>query len=445
MNTPIADFLREYEKSPTVRFHMPGHKGRAYLGCEGLDITEIMGADSLYEADGIIAESEANASRLFGSKATFYSTEGSSQCIRAMLYLLIMNCPIGSKPLILAARNVHKSFIYAAALIGFDVEWLLPEVSGSICGCKISPDALEKKLSELEIAPAAVYVTSPDYLGGMADIPALAEVCHRHGTRLAVDNAHGAYLHFLEKPIHPIDLGADICCDSAHKTLPALTGGAYLHIAKTAPRMFSKRAVSSLALFSSSSPSYLILQSLDMVNERLPGFRKQLEKFLPKAERLRKDLLSHGFTLTGGEALKLTLATKSFGYTGAQLAAVLESKNIFPEFYDPDFLVLMLSPLNNDNELEGLSMALLSLEKKPEIKASFPPLPRPKQVFPVREAIFKESAVLPVSQCLGRVCACAAISCPPAVPLVVCGERIDESVLESFAYYGVESCAVIKE
>ena len=182
-----------------------------------------------------------------------------------------------------------------------------------------------------------------------------------------------------------------------------------------------------------------------MVNERLPGFRKQLEAFLPEAERLKKALLSHGFTLTGDEELKLTLAAKSFGYTGAQLAEVLESKNIFPEFYDPDFLVLMLSPLNNDDELERLSEALLSLEKKPEIKTSFPPLPRPKQAFPVREAIFKESEVLPVSQCLGRVCACAAISCPPAVPLAVCGERIDESVLEIFAYYGVESCAVIKE
>ena len=443
MSTPICDFVKAYAEKNGARFHMPGHKGKNLLGFEEYDITEIDGADNLFAPNGIIAESEENAGRLFGCD-TFYSTAGSTLCIQAMLHLVALYARSrGEEPFVLAGRNAHKAFVNACALLGIKIGWLFSEC-GAYHSCALAPQMIEKALSSGE-KPSAVYVTSPDYLGNMLDIKGISSVCKKHGVLLCVDNAHGAYLKFLPQSCHPIDLGADICCDSAHKTLPALTGAAYLHIAKTAPRMFSERAVSSLALFSSSSPSYLILQSLDMVNERLPGFRKQLEAFLPKAERLKKALLSHGFTLTGDETLKLTLAAKSFGYTGAQLAEVLESKNIFPEFYDPDFLVLMLSPLNNDDELERLSRVLLSLEKKPEIKASFPPLPRPKQVFPVREAIFKESEVLPVSQCLGRVCACAAISCPPAVPLVVCGERIDESVLESFAYYGVESCAVIKE
>ena len=121
MKTPIADFLREYAASDTSRMHMPGHKGKGSLGCERFDITEVAGADALYEAEGIIAQSEANATELFDSGRTVYSTEGSSQCIRAMLYLALNHRKKGSSPTILAARNVHKAFVYAAALLDFDV------------------------------------------------------------------------------------------------------------------------------------------------------------------------------------------------------------------------------------------------------------------------------------------------------------------------------------
>lgn len=225
MQTPIVDFVRRYQKDGVTRFHMPGHKGQSYLGCEWADITEICGADSLYEADGIIAESEENASALFGSGRTFYSTEGSSQCIRAMLSLALSRHNGKERSVVLAARNVHKAFVYAAALLDFDVEWLWPEDGmKSLCSCKVSPAQVEKQI--VRSRPVAVYLTSPDYLGGQMDIRSIAEVCHREGVLLLVDNAHGAYLHFLKQSVHPLDLGADMCCDSAHKTFPVLTGGA---------------------------------------------------------------------------------------------------------------------------------------------------------------------------------------------------------------------------
>ena len=221
MQTPIADFIRKYIDSDISRLHMPGHKGKGTLGCEQWDITEIEGADALYEADGIIRQSCENASTLFGSATTLYSTEGSSQCIRAMLYLAITNRRHRGRPVVVAARNVHKAFVYAAALLDFDVVWLYPQQGvNSICSCPITAEQVESTLAGLEMPPAAVYLTSPDYMGGMADISAIAKVCHRHGTILAVDNAHGAYLKFLPQSLHPLDLGADICCDSAHKTLP---------------------------------------------------------------------------------------------------------------------------------------------------------------------------------------------------------------------------------
>ena len=232
VETPIADFVRRYAESGTARFHMPGHKGRPFLGCEPFDITEIGGAGELYENDpeSIIARSERNAARLFGAARTCYVTEGSSQCIRAMVRLSLLARPAGTPPVIAAGRNAHRALLYAAALCGAEIAWLWPDGRESLCRCTITPEILRRTLRGLSAPPAAVWLTSPDYLGGRADIPALAEVCREFQTPLLVDNAHGAYLRFLTPSQHPLDLGAELCCDSAHKTFPVLTGGAYLHI-----------------------------------------------------------------------------------------------------------------------------------------------------------------------------------------------------------------------
>ena len=124
MKTPIYDFVKGYVDSEITRFHMPGHKGNGPLGCESLDITEIKGADVLCEAGGIIGESEENASRLFGTAHSFYSTEGSTLAIKAMLAVA---CAGKQRPLILAARNAHKAFLCAAALLDVDIEWIYPD------------------------------------------------------------------------------------------------------------------------------------------------------------------------------------------------------------------------------------------------------------------------------------------------------------------------------
>ena len=297
MNTPICDFVRQYADGNKLRLHMPGHKGAGPLGVEHLDITEVSGADSLYEASGIIAESESNASALFGCP-TFYSTEGSSQCIRAMIHLAAIHAQTGGrKPLIAAARNVHKTFLSAVGLLDIDVIWLTPAENCSYLSCPVDPQELDTLLTMHPVT--AVYVTSPDYLGHLADISALAEVCHRHNSILLVDNAHGAYLRFLEPSRHPMDLGADLCCDSAHKTLPVLTGGAYLHVADPGLAGYAKNA---LALFGSTSPSYLILQSLDAANAYLAnGYLERLYAFCKAVHALRERLARHGFCLIGDE------------------------------------------------------------------------------------------------------------------------------------------------
>lgn len=450
---PILDFVRRYSESGAVRFHMPGHKGKDFLGFEKFDITEIKGADSLYEADGIIAESEKIASELFGSGATFFSTEGSSQCVRAMLYLALtrhrrsgMPSADNARPVVVAARNVHKSFVYAAALLDFDVVWLSPETSGSICGCAVPANTLEEVLERLDTPPAAVYVTSPDYLGGVADISALSDICHRRETILLVDGAHGAYLHFLEKPSHPLDLGADICCDSAHKTLPALTGAAYLHISDRLSESLSGEAKAALELFGSTSPSYLTLASLDFCNryvsEKLPLILPEGVRRVVKAKRT---LMENGWRVYGqlesGDPLKITLTAPS-GMTGTDIAERLRAHGIECEYADKAYTVLMASPQNDEADFEKLVNALgknANAYDEPERL----PILTPERAMTIREAMFSPQEMILTAKALGRISGAPTVSCPPAIPITVSGERISADAVRLFEYYGINKVSVI--
>lgn len=443
MDTPILDFVQRYAASGTARLHMPGHKGASFLGCEALDLTEIAGADALYEADGIIAGSEENAAALFGTARTLFSTEGSSQCIKAMLYLALTCRPKGAAPVIVAARNVHKAFVHAAALLDFEIVWLWPEESRSLCTCPITAQALEKTLSALPSPPAAVYVTSPDYLGNMQDIAALSEVAHRYGTILAVDNAHGAYLRFLPQSLHPMDLGADLCCDSAHKTLPVLTGGAYLHISPTAPAAFRESAKTAMALFGSTSPSYLTLASLDGCNRYLAEeYPPRLAATVERLDALRAAIQEKGWQVEKSDPLRITL-TAPADLTGHALAQRLRSGGVECEYADPESLVLMATPENREEDFRRLALALG--ENHAPTAAVRLPLARGERILSCREALFTSHETIPTALARGRICAAPTVGCPPAIPVVVSGERIGEEALQVFAHYGIPFVDVVKE
>ena len=423
--------------------HMPGHKGRKGE-TERLDITEISGADSLYEANGIIAESEKNAGALFGAH-TFYSAEGSSLSIRAMLYLVSLHARSkGKKTVIAAARNVHKSFVSAAALLDIDVRWI--ESDMPYLSCKLTERDVIKYLDGTDEKPIALYITSPDYLGNTSDIKGIAQVCRQRGVLLCVDNAHGAYLKFLPVSEHPIDLGADICCDSAHKTLSALTGSAYLHISYCAPAIFVRKAKQALSLFGSTSPSYLILCSLDELNLKLDsGYKERLADTVVALNELKEKIKSLGYTVVGNEKMKLTLMTKSYGYTGYEVADYLLEKGIVCEFSDPDYLTLMPSVETKKEELEALYSALADLPQKQSIDGIPPAIKVGKRVMSIREAMLSEDEVLSVNECVGRVAASTMAGCPPAVPIALPGEIIDENAVKAMRYYGFKECAVVKE
>lgn len=442
MKTPIVSFLKSYQEKSPVRMHMPGHKGAGILGFEGMDLTEIYGADELFAAEGIIKESEQNASSLFGCP-TYYSTQGSTLCIQTMCTILCQDAKSkGKKPKILAGRNAHRSFIHAAALLDFDIEWLYG--NSDYLSCKIHAEDLEKAI--IESHPTAVYLTNPDYLGNLLDIQSLASVCKKHNVLLAIDNAHGAYLRFLEPSLHPIDLGADLCCDSAHKTLPVLTGGAYLHLSDSLNQVWKNDVKHFMEYFSSTSPSYLIMASLDATNEVLDTtFRNSLFECIQRVDGLKNTLVQHGYTILSGEPMKITISTKEFGYTGNEIANLLMECDIYPEFYDSDYIVLMPSPYNTKNDLKRLETCLCGIERKPLLINKPPKLEQSKKAMNVRQALFSSSITLDVSKSLGQVCSSVTVSCPPAILPVIPGEVISESSIEVMKYYGIETVRVVKE
>ena len=434
MKTPICDFVSAYAAADPLRLHMPGHKGVPVLGAEPLDITEVPGADVLYDAQGVIAESEGIAAGLFGSGRTLYACEGSSLAVRAMLYLaLLADGGGGARPLVLAGRNAHRSFLSAAALLDFDVEWLRPQPADSRLTCRVTPDALDARLAALPRRPAAVYVTSPDYLGHMVDVAGLSAVCRRYGVPLLVDNAHGAYLRFLPADAHPMTLGADMCCDSAHKTLPVLTGGAYLHVAEGAMAEYETEARHSLAVFGSSSPSYLILQSLDLCADRLDkDYPALIRETARRAAALAREL---DLAPSEGDPLKLAIPAGDFGCTGPELAACLRGWRTEPEYVDADWVVLMFTPGLDDGAYDTVRRALprrRPSERRPQS------MPGPgERVLSPREALLSRRVSVPVREAVGRVCAEAAVSCPPAIPIAVCGERISPEAAALMEKLGV--------
>ena len=449
MKTPICDFVNQYAEKDTTRFHMPGHKGVSFLGCEKMDITEISGADELYDAEGIIAESEENATRLFGFGKTLYSTEGSSQCIRTMLFLALQQAERrAERPVVLAARNAHKAFLYSCALLDLDVEWLMPEEGerSSLCTCPITAAQVAKRLAELERKSFAVYITAPDYLGYRPDIKALAAVCKEASIPLLVDNAHGAYLKFLQPSLHPIDLGAAMSCDSAHKTLPVLTGGAYLQLSEEWAEKIGGQAKKAMELFGSTSPSYLILQSLDKCNEYLAeGYPEKLNQTIARVNRLKDVLRKQGWEIMDGDPLKLTIFTGKMGYTGEEAAEALRKNGVECEFADLDGVVLMATPENREGDFAKVASALGSLPPKKEKPGIIQmPLTLPKQKMTIREAIFSQWEEVDCEDAVGRICASPCVSCPPAIPIAASGEEITEEMAALFRAYGVEKIKVVK-
>ncbi len=426
MNTPIADFLEDYTKRDPLRLHMPGHNGE-----NPHDITEVAGADSLFETDnsgGVIAWSEQIAAKIFGAERTCYSAGGSTLAIQTALALLKAQ---GCKT-IAAGRCSHRSLVSAAALLDLDIKWLYPQEYPSA-----AVDFSEEAVSGAD----ALFVTNIDYYGGTcrAVSPKLPVVC---------DNAHGAYLKFVNKAafgreyLHPMEFGYPvISAESAHKTLPALTGAAYLHFSKGTDY---SRAKEMSAMFGSSSPSYLILESLDRWNGKFLSDQDCVNRACASVLRLKKRLIAAGFTLRKSDPLRITINARRWGYSGQDFAALLRSHGVECELADANYVVLLFSAVTTTEDCQRAEISLELIPRLEELPLIKYPVIKPKKELSVREAVFRRQKSVPVAEAAGKLCGGIQTPCPPCIPIVMPGERIDGEIVEALQLYGVKTVSVLE-
>jgi len=416
---------------------MPGHKGKspekALKALYQYDITEIQGADSLFESDGIIAESEKNASKLFGTEYTAYSASGSTLCIQAMLTIMKWE-----KRKAFAVRNVHRSFLNACALLDMDVEWIYPDYSEGIISGELNTDKIEDALKKYR-KPSFVYLTSPDYTGRMYDIKKISETCRRYDSRLVVDNAHGALLAFMPENRHPIHLGADLCCDSAHKMLPAMTGASYIH---TSRREYAEKIKKAMLLYASTSPSYPVMMSLDLCNKYISEkIKEDISRNLKYISGI-KERFSGYVNFTDGEPFHITVK----GFNGKSFADCMRLKNVECEYSDFEYTVILMSPINTEKDYEILSEAVRYASENAEHMRNTEKIifPQPERKMSIRDAVFAESENIPIEKASGRICAETNVPCPPAIPISVSGEVITDNIINIYKRYGIFNINVVK-
>jgi arginine/lysine/ornithine decarboxylase len=384
------------------------------------DITEVDGADNLLSPSGVILESERAAARLFGAGATLFSACGSTPCVYAMLSAFKK---AGGKR-IAAGRYSHRSLITAAALLDLEIDWLYPT------------EFMSAKLGAAKIPrhSQAVFVTTVDYFGGRFDPRQL-----RTDLPILADNAHGAHLVFTNT--HPIKQGARFCCDGVHKTMPALTGAAYLHLKNPADYT---RLKSHYALFASTSPSYAVLDSLDKCGDFISRGKGKAEEAFAAIARLRQHIENLGIDCFYDDPLHLTLNTKRFGYTGFSFAEAMRNEGAECEYTDFDRVVLLFSVTTTAEDTAPILEIIRTIPRKLPLDEEDFPLLRPKVAMSPHAALYSDTRYLETANAIGGICGGITAPCPPGVPLVMPGEMFGKEEVEVLKRLGVEKVSVVK-
>ena len=449
MNTPIYNAITQHNKKNRSAFHMPAHKGAAdclapLADVLKLDMTEIPDTGSLFDGEGATAEAERLAAELFGTAGSFMSAGGCTLCIQAMLRLV---APQGGK--VICGRVIHRAAINAMALLDISPVWVMPDNSaGPKFAGRITADAVGEALEQNTHAKA-VYITTPDYFGVMSDVAAISTKAKKYDVPVIVDNAHGAHLQFIDPSLSPLARGAAMSADSAHKTLPVLTGGAWLNIADER-YLFGARE--SLALFGSTSPSYLIMLSLDLCRAWLAqSGTQQMKKLAVKTEHIQKTMRAKGFILPKGacDPLRLAFNTAATGLSGEKAGQILRESHIEPEYAGREGVILIPSPFNTDIDFERLGRAFEEMTayytaKDKNLAVEALPIQPPLAALTPRQALMAEKMTVPVRKSVGKIACAAVCPCPPAIPVVMPGEVITPAHVALLAAHGFLNITVVK-
>lgn len=466
MKKGLYEKLIEYGKEGNYPLHMPGHKRqRSFLNGEdpfSVDITEIDGFDDLHHAKGIIKEAMENASRYFGTDETWFLVNGSSCGILSAISAVTEN---GDS--IMIGRNCHKSVYNAVQLRNLDVTYLYPEyvaeygIQGGYSPKKI--EQLFKEAVENKKQMKAVVLTSPTYEGMVSDIKNIAELVHKYNAVLIVDEAHGAHFGISEAlPIPAYKLGADLVIESVHKTLPSLTQSALLH--RCGGRVDREKVEEYLSIYQSSSPSYLLMASIDRCIRLMEQTgKKKAEELLAAVEKIREKIEPLKYLQIPGEELKgkaeiydvdlskLVIGIKNKRISGKELSDMLRIQYHFEvEMVAAEYVLAMTTICDDWGELERLTESLVELDenlsgqseiqktdrnaeeqkiisKKKNIKLC---LPKNQVKCSVCAAKQQMSERVILEKAVSRVSAKYLYLFPPEIPLLVPGEIISEELLE---------------
>lgn len=424
--------LTEYNRT-RIPMHMPGHKrNTSLLGNKlpyGIDITEVDGFDNLHELEGVLKETAERFSELYGAKETFPLVGGSTCGILSAMHALTT-----SGDHVLMSRGSHKSVYHGVELLALTPHYLVPETDDLGIFGEILPAQVEKAFSETpEIK--LVIITSPTYEGVVSNISEIAEICHQNSAFLLVDAAHGAHFGFSDAfPENAVKNGADVVVMSLHKTLPALTQTALLAVCTE--RVNAREIQNSLSIFESSSPSYVLLSSIDECahfieetgKEKLENFSANLHAFYEKAKKLKALSVLHYEDIS-----KIIISTKNASISGFALAEKLRTKfSIETEMASEHFVLAMATICDKKKHFEKLLHALLSIDKSlhfEENATNSKPFPLPKMLSTPHEARKEEGEFVSLENAVGRKCLEYIWHFPPGIPFICPGEEINEELV----------------
>ncbi|MEH7391434.1 aminotransferase class I/II-fold pyridoxal phosphate-dependent enzyme [Bacillus sp. JJ1474] len=452
--TPLFTALKKHAEKNPIQFHIPGHKRgngmdpefREFIGENALaiDLINISPLDDLHLPKGIIKQAQELAAKAFGADYTFFSVQGTSGAIMAMIMSV---CGPGEK--ILVPRNVHKSIMSAIVFSGTIPIFIHPEVDPNFgISHGITPDSIERAIAQ-HPDTKAVLVINPTYYGISGDLKKIVEIAHMKDIPVLVDEAHGAHIHFhKELPLSAMEAGADLAATSVHKLGGSLTQSSILNLRGTL--VSPKRVQSVLSMLTTTSTSYLLLSSLDVARKSLATEGQALlEDTIRKAEETRKKInkIEHLYCM-GNEILessaavamdptKLLISVKELGLTGYQVEKWLRERfNIEVELSDLYNILCIVTAGDSEEELSTLVFALkeLSMEFKSQVNQMIDSsvlLPKiPSLALTPRDAFYMDTEVIPFDDSEGRIIAEFIMVYPPGIPIFIPGEIITKENLE---------------
>lgn len=443
----MREFLLEHASIDPVSFHMPGHKGSAIFKRYGYeeflnnfvdcDVTEIPGADNLFQAEGIILETMEKYEKLYNVRRSYLQINGTSGGIIAAV---LASVKPGRK--LIMARNCHKSVFNALALGNIQPVYLKPEYIDEygIMG-EVSPEEVRKCIDENPEADA-VILPSPNYYGICSDIKAIADIAHAAGKVLIVDQAHGAHLKFFHKygcgndmPPAAEDCDADIVINSIHKTLASLTQSAVLNFNSDIVDRYVLE--DKMQAIESTSPSYVLMSFLDINADLLMDHGKQameewksaIDFFYREAENIKGLKL---MTIPNMDITKINLDMGALGIDGAELEKLLMKKGIFSELYTGDILMLMTGIGNTREHMERTLYALNEIASAGASEYTGNAEHRKAYHVPEAGVLFdvpRDKMFIPIDSAEGRISAGSIIPYPPGIPFVCPGEQITGDII----------------